>query len=96
MLYYDKIDIREGIIVAKNNVSKECIIGHYYFFNHGFKFQDSVCKSCYELTMLSLNIKNIGIITVKCVVLSCIIHGISKFEAIYLLENSVIEDSGCI
>ena len=79
MLYYDKIDIREGINVAKNNISKECIIGHYYFFNHGFKFQDSVCKSCYELTMLSLNIKNIGIITVKCVVLFMALANLKQF-----------------
>ena len=67
MLFYDKIDIREEINVAKSNISKESIIGHYYFFNHGFKFQDSVCKDSYELTMLSLNVRNIAIITVKCV-----------------------------
>ena len=32
MLYHDKIDIREGINVVKSNISKECIIGHYWFF----------------------------------------------------------------
>ena len=67
MLFYDKIDIREEINVAKSNISKESIIGHYYFFNHGFKFQDSVCKDSHELTMLSLNVRNIAIITVKSV-----------------------------
>ena len=67
MLFYDKIDIREEINVSKSNISKESIIGHYYFFNHGFKFQDSVCKDSHELTMLSLNVRNIAIITVKCV-----------------------------
>ena len=38
MLYYDRIDIRKGIGNAKNNNSKECMICHYWFFNHGFKF----------------------------------------------------------
>ena len=29
MLYYDKIDISEGIDLAKSNNSKECMICHY-------------------------------------------------------------------
>ena len=29
MLYYDRIDLSEGIDVAKSNNSKECIICHY-------------------------------------------------------------------
>ena len=40
-LYYDRIDISEGIDLPKSNNSKECMICHYFFFNHGFKFQDS-------------------------------------------------------
>ena len=40
MLYYDKIDVSEGIVLAKSNSSKECMICHSWFFNHGFKFQD--------------------------------------------------------
>ena len=48
MLYYDKIDISEGIDPAKS------IVCHYWFFNHGFEFQDSVCNGCYDLTMLCL------------------------------------------
>ena len=38
------IDIIEGIDILKSNSSKECMICHYWFFNHGFKFQVSVCK----------------------------------------------------
>ena len=40
MLYYDRIDITEGTDPTKSNKSKECIICHYWFFNHGFEFQD--------------------------------------------------------
>ena len=56
-----------------------------------FKFQDSVCN---DLTMLFVNISYIAIITVKGADYRCIIHGISKSEAIHLLENSVLEDRG--
>ena len=62
MLYYD---ISEGIDATKSNKSRECMICHYFFFNHGFKFQDYVCNGCHDLTMLSVNISGIAIITVK-------------------------------
>ena len=61
MLYYDNIDIREGIYVAKSSNSKECIISHYWFFHHGFKFQDSICNGCHNLAMLCVNISGIAI-----------------------------------
>ena len=62
------------------------------FFNHGFKFQDTICNGCHDLTMLSVNISDIAIITVKNVDYCCIIHNISKYEAINLLKNSVLEN----
>ena len=38
--------------------------------------------------MLTVNISDIAIITVKNTDYRCIVHNISKFEAINLLENS--------
>ena len=64
------------------------MICHYFFFNHGFKFENYVCNGCHDLTMLSVNISDIAIITVKNTYYRCIVHNISKFEAINLLENS--------
>ena len=83
MLYYDRIDISKGNDPTKSNRSKECMICHYCFLNHGFRFQDSVCNSCHDLTMLSVNISDIAIITIKNVDYCCIIHNISKSETIY-------------
>ena len=64
------------------------MICHYFFFNHGFKFENYVCNGCHDLTMLSVNISDIAIITVKNTYYRCIVHNISKFEVINLLENS--------
>ena len=91
MLYYDRIDIRERIDPNKSNRSKDCVTYHYWFFNHGFKFQDPVCNGCHDLAILSVNITDIDIITIKNVDYHCIIHNISKSEAINLLKNSVLE-----
>ena len=65
-------------------------------FNQGLKFQDSVCNGCDDLTMLCLNMNDIAIFIFKVVGYSWIIHGISKSEAIPLLENSVLDDHGYI
>ena len=44
--------------------------------------------------MLSVDISNIVIVTIENVDYHCIIHSISKSEAINLLKNSVLEDVG--
>ena len=46
--------------------------------------------------MLSINKRDLAIITIKNVDYCCIIHNISKSEAINLLENFAIENCGYI
>ena len=67
-------------------------ICHYFFFNHGFEFGDSICNGCHDLSTLSFSISDIAIIAVKNIDYRCIIHNISKSEAIDLLESSVLKD----
>ena len=83
MLYYYRIDISEEIDLAKSSNSKNCIICHYFFFNHEFKFQDYMCNGCHYLSMMRLNISDIAIITVKNVDYLFIMYNINKSEAIY-------------
>ena len=96
MLYSEQLDLSEGIDPAKSNNSKECIVCHYWYFNHGLKFQISVCNGCHDLTTLCLNISDIAIITVKGVDYCCINHHICKSEVIHLLTDSVLDDCGYI
>ena len=57
MLYFDRIDIFEGINVDKASASKECIICHcWYFLNKGFKFQPNICNRYHDVLMMSINI----------------------------------------
>ena len=69
MLYYGRTDISEGINLTKSSNSIECMICHYCFFNHGFKFQDSICNGCHGLIILSIYINDIAIITVKMLII---------------------------
>ena len=46
------------VIAGKNVWFDTC------FFNHGFRFRDSICNGCHDLTMFCLNINDIAIMTV--------------------------------
>ena len=90
-MYYEGIGINKGSDPTKSNKSKECMIWHYCFFNHEFKRQDSAWN---DLTTLCLNISDITIITFKNVNYPCIIHNISKSQAINLIQSAVLENRG--
>ena len=92
MVYYHRIGMHQRIDVAKSNSTKKMHKLHYWFFNHGFKFQDSVCNGCQDSTMLCLDISNIVIVTIKGVDYRFINHDIRKSKATHLLEISVLED----
>ena len=86
-LINDRTYISEVIDASRRNHSNECIVCHYWFFNHGFKYQYSVCNVHHDLLMQCVNISDIAISTVKGADYRCIIHGVSKSDAINLLEN---------
>ena len=65
MLNYNKTDLKEETDLTKSNDSKGCIVCHYWYFNHEFKLQSSVCNGCHDLKMLCLNLNNITFITVR-------------------------------
>ena len=93
---YDRVDLDKEKDFAKSNNSKECIVCHYWYSNHGLQYQNSICNGCYDLMMLCLNLNGIIIVTVKSVDYCCIIHGISKSDATNLSENFALDDRECI
>ena len=83
MLYYDRIEVSEGIDVNKASESKECNICYYcYFLNEAFKFQIYVCDRCHHLLMTSMKLSDITILKIKTADYRGIIRGISKNGAI--------------
>ena len=88
MLYYDRIDVSKGIDISKINESKEWIICHYWFvLNKGFKFQSYIFNRCHGFLMMLMNLSDIAILNIKDADYRCIISGISKIEAINLMQN---------
>ena len=88
MLYFDRIDLSEGVDINKTSASKKCDICHYwYLLSFSFKFQPNVCNRCHDLLMTSMNLSNIAILNIKGSDYDCIIILISKNEAINLMKN---------
>ena len=88
MLHYNRIGISESTYVNKKNEWEECNICHdWYFLNKGFKFQLYVCNRCHDLLMMFMSLSDIAILNIRGSDYGCIISGISKSEAINLMEN---------
>ena len=82
MLYVDKTDVPKGTDVDKASASKECDICHYWYF------QPNACNRCYNLLMMSMNLRDIAILKIKGSDYRCIISLIRKNEAINLFQNT--------
>ena len=66
MIYYERIDVSEGIDVNKTNVSRQGDACHYqYFLNFSFTFQSNFCKRSHGLLMISVNLSNVTILDIK-------------------------------
>ena len=90
MLYYERIEVSDGIDVNKTSASKECDICEYfwYFLNYSFKFQSNVYYRFPDLLLMFTNFSDIGILNIKSSDYHCIISLISKNEAINLTQNA--------
>ena len=62
-IYYDRIDISEGIDVNETSSSKECdVCLYWYFLNYSSKCQPNVLNRYHDLLMMSMNLRDIAIL----------------------------------
>ena len=88
MLYFDRIDVPEGLDVNNTNASKACdICHHWYFLNYSFKFPPNFSNNCHDLLMMSMNLSDIATFNIKGSDYCCLISLISKNDTINLKEN---------
>ena len=89
MLYFERINVSKGIDVNRTSESKECdIFLYWYFLNKSFRFQSNVFSRSHDLLMMLMNLSDITISNIKIDDYRCIISGISKSEAINLMQNA--------
>ena len=76
MLYFERTDVSKGTDASKTSNSRECGICQPY-----------LCNRYHDLLIMSMNLSHIAILKIKNVVYCWIITGISKSEAMKLLQN---------
>ena len=97
MLEYKRIDISEEIDINKTNLSKECMLCHYwYFLDKNFSYGPYLRDGCYNITQKSIKLKNIAIVHVKKSIYRIYFQYMSKLEAKKLMTNSNLIDKKCI
>ena len=85
--------LKELMLIRQANQWNIC----QYFLNKGFKFQSNICNRYHDLLMMSMNLSNIAILNIKGSDYRCVISGISKNEAINLIQNAdLTEKSGTL
>ena len=93
MLEYDRIDILEGIYVNKTNLSKECDIYHYWYFKDiGFKYEKYLCNGWHDLMQKAMSFNYVAIVYVKGNAYRIYFWGISKDDAINIMNGSNLID----
>ena len=73
--------------LIKTSVSKACDVCHFWDFKDK-KFELHVCKGYHDVLMVSINLSDIAILSIKGVDYSWIIERISKSYAANLIKNT--------
>ena len=93
MLEYNRIDISEGLVVNKTNLSKECDICHYYYLKDiGFKYEPYPCNGCHDLMQKAMSLNNVAIVNVKVNAYRIQLLHMSKDDAINIINGSNLTD----
>ena len=77
--------LKELMLIKQAN--QKSVIFAWYFLHEGFKFQLNVWNGCHDLLMMSMNLSDFAILNIKGSYF-CIIGGISRNEAINLMQNA--------
>ena len=85
------------MLIRQVHQKKYNICHYWYFLDKWFKFQPDACNEFHDVLMMSINLNDIAILSIHGVDYHCIIHGISKSEAMGLLRNANLnEKSGTL
>ena len=97
MISYERIDFSEGTDLHKSKESIKCMICRYYYFKSvSFKYQPFVCNGCHDFSMGVMNLSDFFIWNIKGNNYRVYASGVSKQEAVNILNNSNLDDKGVL
>ena len=81
-------------MLIKQGIQKNAIFAPIGILNKGFKFYPNFCNRRHDSLIMYVNLSDITILSIKCANYCCISSGISKNEAIYLIQNANLTKKG--
>ena len=97
MFEYEIIDIFEGIDLNKSDGSKECNTCHYwYFLDKNFNHEPYLSNGCHDLMQNAVNFNDVAIASIKGSDYRIHFWYMSKSDAINLLNNYVLDNTGVL
>ena len=79
--------LKELMLIIQSNQKSVIFVTIGIFLNKGFNFQPYLCNRFHDLLMMSMNFSSIAILNIKGADYYCIISGISKMQAINLMQK---------
>ena len=94
MISYERIDCSKFIDFSEKDV--ECMICNYFYFKNGFKYQPYVCNGCHDFSMTMMNLSDFFILNIKGIDYRVYIANVDKKAAVYILNNSNLNNKGVL
>ena len=79
--------LKKLMSIRQANQKSEIFVTICIFLDKNFLFQRNVCNGCHDLLMMSMNLRDIAVLSIKSADYCCIISRISNMEAINLMQN---------
>ena len=79
--------LKELMLIRQANQKSAIFVTIGISLNKGFMFQANVCNGCFDLFIMSIILSDIAILNIKGADCCCIIRGISKKDAINVMQN---------
>ena len=78
------------LISAKKHLKKCSLCKFYYFLDKNFKYGQSLCNGCYDMSMKTVSIQNLTIINHNGNYYRVIFAFMTKKDAYNLIKNAII------
>ena len=73
------------------------MICHYWYFKDiGYRFGQSVCNKCHDISLMTYKLENIVMLNVKDVDYRCVLWNMTRNDAINRLNSSKLYDKGAL
>ena len=84
--------VRELMLIKRVHQKSVIVVTICIVLDKGIKFQTNICNGCHDILMVTININDIAISSIHDADYHCFVSGISKNDAVNLLQNAYLTE----